>query len=316
MMSEIIPRNAYLYSVVIPVYNSEAVVAKTVSLVRDFFLSQSLRFEIILVNDGSKDRSWSVISELARNFPEVIAINLLKNYGQHHANLCGLRETKGEYVITMDDDLQNPPEEVAKLIDTVVEGYDLVMGRFESKQHSFVRRMGSILVGWMNRKVFAVEDNLILTNFRIIRRDVVDRVCRDRSSSPYIPGLILKYSAHRCNVLVQHHPRLVGTSNYTWKKILHLIATILFNHSSIPLRYGSAFGFIVASISFFLGAFYLLDSIFFGTKAPGWATLVVLISFFNGILILLISVIGEYLVRLLREVGTQSCYEISEVVRK
>lgn len=309
-------KNNYLYSVVIPVYNSEAVVAKTVALVRDFFLSQTLRFEIILVNDGSRDGSWDVISGLARDFQEVIAINLLKNYGQHHANLCGFREAKGEYVITMDDDLQNPPEEIGKLIDTAVNGYDLVMGRFEIKQHSLVRRAGSLLIGWLNRKIFEVKENLTLSNFRIVRRDVVDRVCRDRSYSPYIPGLILKYSARRCNVLVRHQPRLVGTSNYTWRKILRLTTTILFNHSSIPLRYGSAFGFMVAGISFLLGLFFLLQAIYSGTRAPGWASLVVLMAFFNGVLILLLSIIGEYLVRLLREIGTQSCYEISEVVRQ
>lgn len=306
----------HLYSVVIPVYNSEAVIAKTVALIREFFLSQKLQFEIILVNDGSRDGSWKTISGLARDSHEVVAINLLKNYGQHHANLCGFRETKGEYIITMDDDLQNPPEEIGKLIETVANDYDLVIGRFESKRHSFVRRAGSRLVGWLNRKIFDVKEDVTLTNFRIIRRDVVDRVCRDRSSSPYIPGLVLKYSARRCNVLVRHQPRLVGTSNYTWRKILRLMATILFNHSSIPLRYGSAIGFMVAGISFLLGSFYLLDAMFYGTRAPGWATLVVLMSFFNGILILLLSVIGEYLIRVLREIGSQSCYEISEVVRK
>lgn len=305
-----------LYSVVIPVYNSEAVVAKTVTLVRKFFQSQALRFEIILVNDGSKDRSWAVISDLAREFPEVVAINLLKNYGQHHANMCGFREAKGEYVITMDDDLQNPPEEIGKLIETIMNGYDLVIGRFESKKHAFSRRMGSHLVGWLNRKIFDVKEDLILTNFRIIRRDVVDRICRDKSFSPYIPGLILKYSSNRRNVLVRHQQRLVGASNYNWRRIARLMANILFNHSSIPLRFCAAFGFVVASISFFLSAFYLLQALVEGTKAPGWATLVILMSFFNGVLILLMSVIGEYLIRVLREVGTQSCYEISEVVRK
>lgn len=309
-------KNDYLYSVVIPVYNSEAVVAKTIALVRNFFLSQTLRFEIILVNDGSQDDSWGVISGLARNFPEVVAINLLKNYGQHHANICGFREAKGEYLITMDDDLQNPPEEIGKLIETVLNGYDLVIGRFESKQHSLLRRIGSRLVGWLNRKIFDVKEDLSLTNFRIIRRDVVDRICRDQSFSPYIPGLALKYSARRCNVLVHHHPRQVGASNYTWRKILRLMATILFNHSSIPLRLSAAFGFIVASISFLLSAFYLLQALIDGTKAPGWATLVILISFFNGVLILLVSVIGEYLIRVLREVSTQSCYEINEIVRQ
>ena len=308
--------NETLYSVVIPVYNSASIVATTVARIREFFLSQSLRFQIILVNDGSRDSSWSVIADLAKEYSEVTAINLLKNYGQHHANLCGFREAKGDYVITMDDDLQNPPEEIAKLIHAVKEGHDVVIGRFESKRHSFVRRIGSQFVGWLNRKVFEVRDNLTLTNFRIVRRDVVDRICRDKSFAPYIPGLILKYSSQRCNVLVRHLLRAEGKSNYTWRKILRLVATILFNHSSIPLRYGAAFGFVVAGTSFLLSLYFLLEAMIKGTNAPGWASLVVLLSFFNGVLILLLSVIGEYLIRILREIGTQSSYEIKEIVRQ
>lgn len=306
--------NKTLYSIVIPVYNSANIVANTVSRIREFFLTQSLRFEIILVNDGSIDGSWNVIADLARECPQVTAINLLKNYGQHHANLCGFRETKGDYVITMDDDLQNPPEEIAKLIQSVQEGHDLVIGRFESKQHSLVRRLGSQFVGWLNRKVFDVTDNLVLSNFRIIRRDVVDRICEDKSFAPYIPGLVLKYSSQRCNVLVRHLPRAEGKSNYTWKKILRLVTTILFNHSSIPLRYGAAFGFLVAGVSFLLSLYFLLEAMVRGTNAPGWASLVVMLSFFNGVLILLLSIIGEYIVRILREIGTQRSYEIKEIV--
>jgi glycosyltransferase involved in cell wall biosynthesis len=304
-----------LYSVVIPVYNSQKIVANTVSRVREFFLMRGLQFEIVMVNDGSPDASWDVISGLAREYPEVVAIDLLKNYGQHHANLCGFRAAKGEYIVTMDDDLQNPPEEIGRLIEIAQQGYDLVLGRFETKQHSFVRRVGSRFVGWLNRKVFEVKEDLVLSNFRIIRRDVVDRVCRDRSFAPYIPGLVLKYSARRCNVLVRHQPRAEGKSNYTWRKMLRLVATILFNHSSIPLRYGAAFGFVIAGGSFVLSLYFLLEAMVRGTNAAGWASLVVLLSFFNGVLILLMSVIGEYLIRILREIGTQCSYEVREVVR-
>lgn len=304
-----------LYSVVIPVYNSENIVERTVESIREFFLRRELRFEIVLVNDGSPDSCWAVISELARQHQEVVAIDLLKNYGQHHANLCGFRESKGDFVITMDDDLQNPPSEIDSLISKAQEGYDLVLGRFETKQHSSVRRLGSRFVGWINRKVFEVKGDLVLSNFRIIRRDVVDRVCQDRSFAPYIPGLVLKYSALRCNVLVKHLPRAAGKSNYTWRKILRLVATILFNHSSIPLRYGAAFGFIVAGASFLLSLYFLLAAMIKGTQASGWASLVVLLSFFNGVLILLMSVIGEYVIRILREIGTQRSYEVREVVR-
>ncbi len=305
-----------LYSVVIPVYNSEKIVATTVARIREFFLLQKYQFEIVLVNDGSGDDSWRVIAALANENPDVVAINLLKNYGQHHANLCGFRHAKGRYVITMDDDLQNPPEEIGKLIQKVLGGYDLVIGQFESKRHSFLRRIGSRIVGWLNRKVFDVADNLILTNFRIIHRDVINRICRDKSHAPYIPGLVLKYSSQRCNVLVRHQPRAEGVSNYTWRKIIRLVATILFNYSSIPLRYGAIFGFVVALGSFLLSLFFLLEAMLKGTNAPGWASLVVLLSFFNGVLILLLSVIGEYLIRILREIGTQSNYEISEIVHQ
>lgn len=303
------------YSVVVPVFCGARTVSIVASQVRDYFTKRNLQFEIVLVNDGSSDDSWQVISGLAHQYPEIVAVDLLKNYGQHHANLCGFREAKGDYIITMDDDLQNPPEEIGRLIETAQQGYDLVLGRFETKQHSLVRRLGSRFVGWLNRKVFEVEDDLVLSNFRIIRRDVVDRVCQDRSFAPYIPGLVLKYSARRCNVLVKHLPRAEGKSNYTWRKILRLVATILFNHSSIPLRYGAAFGFVVAGGSFLLSLYFLLEAMIQGTRAPGWASLVVLLSFFNGVLILLLSIIGEYLIRILREIGTQRSYEIREIVR-
>jgi len=303
------------YSVIIPVYKSEKIIPKSVSLVRDFFIGQDKQFEIVLINDGSPDGSWLVISELARKYPEVTAIDLLKNYGQHHANLCGFREAKGHFIITMDDDLQNPPQEIAKLIDKAQEGYDLVMGRFATKQHSAVRRIGSTFVGWLNRKVFEVSDKLVLSNFRIVRRDVIDRVCQDNSVSPYVPGLLLRYSHQRANVLVEHLPRFEGKSNYTWRKILRLVATILFNHSAIPLRYGAAFGFLVAGGSFLLSLYFLLAAIVQGINAPGWASLVILLSFFNGVLILLLSVIGEYLIRILREVGSQQSYDVREIVR-
>lgn len=306
----------FLFSVVIPVYNSESIVDKTVDQVYNFFTQNKLNFEIILVNDGSSDNSWNVIKNLAEKYKEVTAIKLLKNYGQHNANLCGFREANGEYIITMDDDLQNPPEEIYKLINAAKQGYDLVIGRFDIKKHTFIRRMGSKFVGWLNLKVFNVKDNLVLSNFRIIHRNVVDLICKDKSVNPYIPGLILKYSQKRCNVLVRHQERAVGKSGYTWRKILHLVASILFNYSTIPLRLSAAFGFIISGLSFILGMLFFTRALFDGSIAPGWPSLIVLMSFFNGVLILMISVIGEYLIRILREVSSHNSYEISEIIKK
>jgi len=309
-------QNQNLFSVVIPVYRSEKIISETVRQVVEFFQSNQMVFEVILVNDGSTDSSWDVISELASKIPEVIAIDLLKNYGQHNANLCGFRESKGDYIITMDDDLQNPPMEILKLIEGAKLGFDLVIGKFQTKQHSLIRRVGSRFVGWLNRKIFEVNEDLTLSNFRLIRRDVVDRVCRDQSFSPYIPGLVLKYSSKRRNVLVAHQPRVDGKSNYTLRKIMNLVANVLFNHSTIPLRYGAALGFLAAGSGFFLSLYFLVSALFSNSTAPGWASIVILISFFSGILIFLLSIVGEYLIRVLREVGSGQSYEIREILGK
>ena len=161
----------------------------------------------MLVNDGSRDGSWDVIAERARRSPHVVALDLLRNYGQHHANLAGLRESTGDFVITMDDDLQNPPDQVLLLIDKALEGHDVVFGRFERKQARGYRRLGSRLINVINRRVFEQPPGLAVSNFRILRRDVVERICGSRTAHPYITGQALMYSSNPADVLVRHDAR-------------------------------------------------------------------------------------------------------------
>jgi len=302
------------YSVVIPVYNSEGIVGKTVKRTCEALEVQGVTFEIILVNDGSPDDSWNVIADIARRDPRVIAINLLHNSGQHAANLCAFRESRGEWVITMDDDLQNPPEEIARLAEKAHEGYDLVLGEFRQKRHASYRRLGTRVIRLINQHIFGQEKDLTLTNFRMIRRDVVDRICAYHGPYPYIPGLCLMYSARRANTLVEHHPRKVGESNYSWRRILQLVAAILFNYSSFPLRVVAGIGIIIALCSFVLGAGYLLSGFFSQTRVPGWTTLVVLLSFFNGVLMVMLAMLGEYVVRIINQISTSDPYIVSEKV--
>ena len=302
-------------SIVIPVFNSSEIIEKTISEVVNEISVISNSYEIILVNDGSSDGSWDIIANLAKEYKNITAINLLKNYGQHSANMCGFRRSRGRYVVTMDDDLQNPPSEIKKLISGIDGTIDLVIGHFECKNHSAFRRFGSRIVQGLNRNIFNIEPNFILSNFRLIRRDLIERVCKDDSPNPYIPGLLLKYSSKRKNVLLKHSPRSVGKSNYSVKKIFSLVASLLFNHTAIPLRFCAFFGFIISSICFALGIYFLVDAIVSGVRTPGWASLAVLISFFNGILILTLSVIGEYLIRLLRLAESQNSYEVLDVVK-
>ena len=292
------------YSIVIPVYNSARIVGETIRRTCAAMDAARLSFEIVLVNDASTDDSWNVIAEEARRDSRLTAINLLRNSGQHSANLCGFRAASGNWVVTMDDDLQNPPEEIHKLIAQAGNGYDLVIGRFEQKRHAAHRRLGSHVVRWLNRRIFGPEPGLVLTNFRLIRRDVVDRICALRGPYPYVPGLCLMFSANRANVLVEHHPRAHGKSNYGALRIARLVAAILFNYSSFPLRCVAGFGSIVAAGTFVLGLFYLLRGLLSQHPVPGWTTLVVLLAFFNAVTLVMLSMLGEYVVRIINQMST------------
>lgn len=307
-------RTRFKYSVVIPVYNSEQIVGTTVDRVVEVFTAHGLDHEVILVNDGSSDGSWDVIADKARTLPSVTAINLLKNYGQHHANLAGLRESRGDYVITMDDDLQNPPEEALALIDEAMTGKDVVFGKFETKQAAGYRRLGSRVITMMNQRIFGQPPGLAVSNYRILRRDVVDRICTSRTAHPYMTGQALLYSSNRGHVTVRHEPRPVGKSNYSLVRILRLVLTILFSYSSFPLRFLALVGFAIAGLSFLLGTVYLVLGLFGETKVQGWTTLVVLLSIFNGFTIALMSMLGEYVVRTLNAVSSVTTYHVARRV--
>jgi glycosyltransferase involved in cell wall biosynthesis len=304
----------YKYSVVIPVYNSSKIVGDTIDRTVSFFETQGWNYEVIVVNDGSPDNSWDILREKAQQNPCVIAINLLTNYGQHTAVFCGLKHSTGDYAITIDDDLQNPPEEIVHMVNTVLEGYDIVYGRFKRKEHANYRRAGSKLISLINRRIFKQPEDLIVTNFRIIRRDVVQRMVNYRTNYPYITGLSLMFSSHRGNAWVEHKPRPVGKSNYNWFRILALVTRILFNYSAYPLRFVSLLGFAVSFFAFVAGIYYLIRALFVGVSVPGWATVIVLLSFFSGINTIIVSMLGEYLIRLVRQTSESSSYHLKEIL--
>ena len=305
----------FVYSVVIPVYNSESIVGDTLEQVAAFFEERGLSYEIIAVNDGSRDRSWEVVKDRALHNPNITALNLLHNYGQHNANLAGFREARGDYLITMDDDLQNPPDQIMVLIDEAMTGRDVVFGKFERKQAAAYRSLGSRVISLINRRIFGQPSDLTVSNFRILRRDVVDRICASRNAYPYITGQALLYSSNRTHVTVRHEPRRVGKTTYGPLKIMRLVTTILFSYSSFPLRFGALCGAIVAAASFLIGIVYLLKGVLTGTRVEGWTTLVVLLSFLNGVTIALLSMLGEYVVRTLNAVSAHEPYHVVERVK-
>lgn len=303
-----------LYSIIIPVFNSEEIIETTVKRTLSAFINFKLELEILLINDGSNDNSWKIIKKIAEINPQVKSINLLKNYGQHTAVLCGIQKASGDFLVTIDDDLQNPPEEIIKLINKINEGYDLVFAEFTSKKHSEYRKLGAKFVNYLNTKIFNKPNNIKLSNFRIFTKEVAERLGNYNTFYPYIPGLLLMFSSKIANTETEHKAREIGKSNYSLIRILKLISRLLFNYSSYPLKVLTSIGFIIALISFLLGGYFVLKSLIIESNVPGWTTIIVLISFFNGFLIVMLGILGEYVTRILKELSVNKSYQIREIV--
>ncbi|MFC1727473.1 glycosyltransferase family 2 protein [Patescibacteria group bacterium] len=301
-------------SAIIPVFNSEPIVGKTIEHTESFFRKNKLNYEIILVNDGSLDQSWNVLKKKASQNKKIIAINLLKNYGQHTAVYCGLKVATGDLMITLDDDFQNPPEEIIKLIEKTQEGHDLVFGKYPDRQHAFVRKFGSWLIDMVNNKVFIKPKDLQYSGFKIIKKEVAQRICSYQTAYPYINGLATMFAENPTNALVKHRKRTVGKSNYKLTTIIKLITRILFNYSSYPLRLVTAIGMVISALSFILGAFLLIKALLLGTTVPGWASIIVFLSCTNGLMLLIISMLGEYLIRLVNQASAGDNYHIKESI--
>ena len=302
-------------SVVIPVYNSSKIVEKTVSQTISELSKWAEEFEIILVNDGSPDNSWQIIKSLALSSPHVVSINLLKNYGQHTAVFCGIKNATGKYIITMDDDLQNPPSELIKLYERIKEGYDLVFAKFESKKHSSFRILGSKFVNFLNRKIFNQPKDLTLSNFRIFSSETGNRAIKYKTNYPYIPGLLLMHAGTIGNVTTKHQKREIGGSNYTISKIFKLVTRLLINYSSLPLKLVSYIGISFSLLSLVFGIIIIINYLINGVAVPGWTSIIVLLSLFNSILIILIGVLGVYVSRILQQVSNEDSFHVTETIQ-
>ena len=303
------------YSVVIPVYNSAKTVEDVIDQTKDFFIRHLWDYEIILINDGSNDRSWEKISKRASGDPNIVAIDLMKNYGQHSAIYCGFEYSTGEFIITIDDDLQNPPNEIIHLIEKINNGYDVVFGRYRQKKHSLVRRLGSYLIKLINEKIFNCPPNIVPTNFRIIHRDVVDRILDYHTVYPYITGLTILLSNNPANVWVEHRERTEGKSNYTFYKIIKLVSRILFNYSVWPLRLVSTIGTTISIFSFLWGIILIVNKLLDNVRIEGWTGIMVMLAFFNGIVIFILGMLGEYITRILQHVSSKKVYYIKKLVK-
>jgi glycosyltransferase involved in cell wall biosynthesis len=309
------PKAISKVSVVIPVYRSEESLRILVERLLIVFEKMQQAVEIVLVDDASPDNSWTVLKQLKAEHGKILKIaRLLRNRGQHNAILCGLSLTTGEVMVTMDDDLQNPPEEIPKLLEAIEEGYDLVIAAYDSKKHPAVRNVGGLLIDRTIRRIFGLPDGFQLTSFRATRRTVVDAVLQMSGVFPYITCMLLSNASNHKNAQVRHEPRLFGKSNYHLKQSFYLAANLILSYSSYPLYLVGSLCLIAFMFSILIGARAIFMVLAYGAAVPGWASTVVIVSFFNGLILLCLSIFGLYLLRLHQQITrTRVSYTVSEL---
>jgi len=302
--------NLVRYSVVIPVYNSETTLQNLFDRLRTVFQNISENFEIVFVDDGSKDESWQKLKELRNKDNRIKIIQLMSNFGQHNALMCGFHFVSGDYVITLDDDLQNPPEEIPKLIKKISEGYDVVYGKYISKKHSKFRNLGSSLIQIVYKNIFSVHNNL--TSFRIIRRQLVNNIVIYEKSYVFIDGLLAWNSKNIGFIGVMHHERGDGRSGYGIKKLFTLSLNMISNFSIAPLQISSIMGLLFAILGFIMAGYFLLKKIIYGIPVEGYTSLIIVITIFAGIQLITLGLLGEYIGRIHLNINKKPQYEIRD----
>jgi undecaprenyl-phosphate 4-deoxy-4-formamido-L-arabinose transferase len=301
-------------SVVIPVYQS----AKTLPMLTARLLAvldgTGFHYELVFVDDSSPDDAWEVLQRLRADRPDrIIAIQLMRNYGQHNALMCGFRHTKGQFVITMDDDLQHPPEEILKLLEAIqTRGLDLVYGAYGTKEHHGLRNLGSRLVNGFYSIVF--KTGVTVTSFRIIRRELLESIFYYSLNYTFIDGLLAWSTQRIGDVPVEHRPRAEGRSGYSLSKLLVLAFNLFTNFSLLPLQLVTVCGFLSAVGGLTLAACYLVQYLLSNITVPGYASTIIAVLVLGGVQLLSLGIIGEYLGRLHLNVNRKPQYVVRHVV--
>lgn len=222
-------------SVIIPVYRSEELIGLMIERTLAVFDQRKLDAELILVHDASPDASWSILEEWAARDSRIIALDLTRNEGQHQALMIGARWARGKFVATLDDDLQNPPECLADLMQVANEGADLVFGRFRNKQHARPRVLASRLVTLLNRVLYGLPKALVVGNVRLMKRTVLEAALQHERNQNYLTGLVLLAAKSPANVWVDHVPRPTGKSSYSLRSLMRLFWLVLSGHPRLGM---------------------------------------------------------------------------------
>lgn len=284
-------------SVVIPVYNSEQTIGPLVEQLQVCLSGRA--FEVVLVDDGSADRSGPVCRQAASTYANVQFIALRRNFGEFNAVLCGLTHAQGQYVAIIDDDFQNPPEAVLTLLETAETGqFDVVYSRYAQKQHHWFRNWGSWLVNALMTYSLGKPRDVYLSSFKLIERGVVDEIIRYTGPYPYIDGLIFRVTRNIGSVEVPHNPRQEGRSNYTLRKLIGLFLNVFIGYSLWPIRVFTVLGASLFGSGLLAGLGLLTGWLTEAFVVPGWGLVLWAVGTGLGLQFLFLGVLGEYLGKL------------------
>jgi glycosyltransferase involved in cell wall biosynthesis len=285
-------------SVVVPVFNADKSLRELVSRLSPVLDALCENYELILVNDGSEDGSWKTITQLAAEHTWIRGIDLMRNYGQHNAVLCGIRAAKHEIVVTLDDDLQHPPEEIPKLVQKLAEGYDVVYGIPEKKQHGIWRNFASLVTRWTMRSTLGSKVPSEFSPFRALRTQTREAFRQYHSPFVSIEVLLTWASTRFASIKVRHEARQFGASTYTFRKLLGYVPLLITGYSALPLRFASLAGFGFTIFGFLVLVYVLGRYFILGGSLPGFPFLASAIAIFSGVQLFALGVIGEYLAQM------------------
>ncbi len=302
-------------SFVIPCYRSESTLPHVIAEIEEKMDAiKRYQYDIFLVNDCSPDGTFQVIRRLCQEHENIRGIDFSRNFGQHAALMAGLRHSDGDYVVCLDDDGQTPANEVDKLLEKLEEGYDAVYARYDHKQHSAFRNMGSRLNELMPRMMRQKPAELYISSYFAVRRFVVEDMARYENSYPYVIGLVLRATRNITNVSVTHREREVGTSGYTLKKLIGLWFNGFTAFSVKPLRITTAVGGASAVVGFLYGIYTIVKRFLNPAVPMGFSSLMSALVFFGGMIMLMLGLIGEYIGRIYISLNNSPQYVIREKI--
>ena len=305
-------------SFVIPCYRSEHTIEHVVTEIRETMEKISEQkeytYEIVLVNDCSPDNTMGTIRRLCAEDSRIHGIGFARNFGQHAALMAGLRQAEGDYVVCLDDDGQTPADEVGKLLDKLDEGFDAVYAKYDHKQHSAFRNLGSKVNELMTRMMLDKPAELYISSYFAVKRFIVEDMIRYENSYPYVIGLVLRATKNITNVMVHHREREEGNSGYTLKKLLGLWFNGFTAFSVKPLRLATCVGGFSAVAGFAYGIYTVIKKFVNPDVPMGFSSMMAALVFFGGMIMIMLGLIGEYIGRIYISPNNSPQYVIRERV--